>query len=613
MSDKSPQATGNSISLGKNPRDLIHHPTDFSVAVKSLDSLVNISGLPDIKVQRLAHGMLRVSSKLPEDRDRLMDDARRTNVAHHIYLLEDTGEEIVIDDRIFLRLKENQQNKLSEICQNFALEEADKVGETHVLKVTDKTGRNPLKAANEISQLDGVLSSRPNVMAAVQASTAPSPAVLSVQSLAERYKLFNRQWYLTTNFITDSDTDVSRTASINAHEAWVAAKSFGSPEIVIAVIDDGFDLPEQDPVDRGHPVFRNKIINSNGEDFLDGDLQPLAVSDTGDFHGTPVASLATASLGGDGMLGVAPGCAFMPLRISLGPNINFRILLKALETASEHADVVNCSFNLVPGTVDQALQNDWFVKRVAEIAEYGGRRKGKGLVIVFSAGNDDAPIRLSAERNKNGLRFAQKTDAGVVPGIFPAGIDLYAGFPVIPGTIIVGAMSSLKRKAGYSNWGSDLTITAPSNNDHEIKRFTSLDPEFRKDFVVDYPGRGLVAGINRLDNGVSFQPIDGSVNGIPNFTEENYTEKFGETSGAAALVTGVVALILSVNPDLKASQVIQILKDTADKNLNQDLDLKNDPNLKGLSGNFVAGQSIFFGAGKVDAAAAVRRAIEMRG
>src|SRR5262245_16819101 len=54
-------------------------------------------------------------------------------------------------------------------------------------------------------------------------------------------------------------------------------------------------------------------------------------------------------------------------------------------------------------------------------------------------------------------------------------------------------------------------------------------------------GLGQVAGCNRADHGKPFEPIPGA---------PNYTRTFGGTSGAAPIVTGIAAHMLSVNPDL---------------------------------------------------------------
>jgi hypothetical protein len=182
------------------------------------------------------------------------------------------------------------------------------------------------------------------------------------------------------------------------------------------------------------------------------------------------------------------------------------------------------------------------------------------------------------------------------------------------GLVVVGAMSSLKRKAGYSSWGRHLTVTAPSNNMHYITSFIDrgVNDAVRDLFVANYRGLGQVAAANRPGVATPFRPLQDDPS-TPDFAENFYTVSFGGTSGAAPVVTGVVALMLSVNPTLTARQVRQILMATADQDLDPTLDLSNDPNAQGLSGAFVNGRSLFFGSGKINAARAVERARALLG
>jgi subtilisin-like proprotein convertase family protein len=77
-------------------------------------------------------------------------------------------------------------------------------------------------------------------------------------------------------------------------------------------------------------------------------------------------------------------------------------------------------------------------------------------------------------------------------------------------------------------------------------------------------------------------------------------ERFGGTSSATPLVAGVCALMLSVNPDLTASEVKEILKDTAEK---------IDPQGGNYDNN---GHSRIYGFGRVDAQRAVLAARDRR-
>ena len=553
--------------------DLVRDSTDFSVLAG--ESMVR--DLVDASTSPLSAVITRVSAPSPEARDHMMDAIRDTRVAHHIYRKADTGEEIVINDEVVVSLRQEGTGELEAIMSEFHLDYVRKMGDAHILRLTALTGSNPLRVANAIAARPAVASASPQLLIDLQFH-APPP-------------LLAEQWYLSAELV-DSE-DVAPDAGVRAPEAWSITR--GSPAIVVAVIDDGFDL--------SHPAFTDTRLHPRAHDYQGDDSDPNAQG--GDYHGTPVASIAVGAHG-PVMHGIAPDCTFLPIRIGFGPMARPVDLLKVFEYASRHADVVNCSFGTSPRSLD-VLHPD-FRKAITRLTESGGRR-GKGLVIVFSAANDDAPTFLSAADNRNGVKYTRFTAAGAVIEEIPAGSTVYSGHPMTAGVIVVGAMSSMKRKAGYSCWGPHLTVTAPSNNMHYIAEFVApgADPR-RAVFDVPYRGRGQVAAVNRPGVANPFSPISAINDPETPYPDNQYTRMFGGTSGAAPVVAGVAALILSANPDLTAGQVKQILKATAAKDLDPSLDCPVDPNLQGIAGDFVAGTSPYFGAGKVDAFRAVQRA-----
>ena len=110
------------------------------------------------------------------------------------------------------------------------------------------------------------------------------------------------------------------------------------------------------------------------------------------------------------------------------------------------------------------------------------------------------------------------------------------------------------------------------------------------------PGRGIVT--------TDHEPFG------EGFTSNNrWTDRFGGTSSACPLVAGVAALVLSANPDLTAAEVKDVLQSTADKIV----DPTPDPVLGMTEGDYDgAGHSLWFGHGKVNAAAAVAEAARRR-
>ena len=172
-----------------------------------------------------------------------------------------------------------------------------------------------------------------------------------------------------------------------------------------------------------------------------------------------------------------------------------------------------------------------------------------------------------------------------------------AGFAVHPDVIAVSASTSLNKKAAYSNWGTSISVCAPSNNAPPgtwlpETGYISTPPE-----VTQYlPGLGVFTADRVGDRGYDWG---------------DYTDTFGGTSSATPVVAGVAGLILSANPRLTAREVRGILEQTAEKIV----DLDPDPQLGNRRGNYDPnnGRSDWFGYGKVNAFKAVQAAVRKGG
>lgn len=592
---------GTYIVLDGKRRPLHHHPTDFSVKAPPVDVGRRIPKAFNAKVQQLALGMSRVIASADQT-DELMAELRQDNnkVTHHIYSLGDTGEEIIITDHIFLTLQEESPVEIRKIVTEHQLDRAAQMDNVYTLKVTAGSGRNPLKIANELAQREGVISCFPEMLFPIHFTNAPIHAEPS---------LLKHEWHLTTDSVDDKPLDLS--ASMNVTAAWDIAEGRGKREIVIAVIDDGFELFDHDDDRPGHEAFDGSIIDeAHMKNYGTGNPHNVSPQGSFDFHGTPVASLIFGN--GGAMVGVAPGCTFLPIRIGSISNIEPLNLIKVLEDLSQSADVVNCSFGMRPESFsridDEKAPN--FLRRLHLLLESGGRR-GKGLIIVFSAGNDNAPIYRAAEDNSGGITFVENLGTSKPP-VTIKDLPVHCGYAEIPGVVVVGAMTSIKRKADYSNWGNEITVVAPSDNFNELSMVELK--ETPEDHRKRLPELGIVAAMVTDGSKIDLIPritVDDPL--TPEITETFYTKMFGGTSAAAALVSGVIGLMLSVNHNLTPAEVIAILKDKAEHDnhkLNPEklVDM-DDPNVNGIDGRFNAdNRSLFFGSGKVDAAAAVAAA-----
>lgn len=205
-------------------------------------------------------------------------------------------------------------------------------------------------------------------------------------------------------------------ADINAPEAWEIAT--GDPNIVIAVLDTGVDL--------NHPDLVNNLVP--GYDFLDGDDSPAAVPGSHQHaaHGTACAGVVAAEgNNGMGVVGVTWNCKIMPVRIGLSWSVAPAVAATAIRwAASNGADVLSCSWV----STDSPIINS----AIAEVTGPGGvGRDGRGCIVVFSAGNDNAPI---------------------------------TGFKGRSDVIAVGATDDHDQRLSFSNYGPGLDLVAPAGD-----------------------------------------------------------------------------------------------------------------------------------------------------
>jgi len=464
-------------------------------------------------------------------------------VAHHAYRPSNTeGTTFYLTDRIIVRFSpEMCSSDIDRLIEKYCLiiiNEYLHPLNTYLLQITSSSGQNPIKVANSLADEQGVIFSEPNMVHRFQAAWIPPDS------------LFTRQWYLEAQ----TGPQLYEESSLSAVAAWEITK--GSRDVVVAVIDNGFDI--------SHPDFQgfNKVVHP--KDYIDGDSNPFPEFGAKFNHGTPCAGIAIAESNGTGIVGIAHGCAFMPVRFSLSASDDQ--LVDMFEEVARKADVVSCSWSTPP--VNSPLSQLLF-DTLERIATTGGT-KGKGCVLCFAAGNYNAPVRQNV--NNDGFAWIdsqgrQRTTKG----------SILNGFAAHPFVVTVAASTSLNRHAAYSNWGSEICICAPSNNFHPLDR---------QKFVA----------------GRSVWTTDDEAYGRGFTTSSRFTNNFGGTSASTALVAGVAALVLSVNPNLSATEVKEILQTTADKITDSDPDIISGINMGQYDSK---GRSSWFGFGKVNAARAV--------
>ncbi len=484
------------------------------------------------------------------ERDDLMDALRSSSrlpiVCHHAYNpVGDPGTRYYLTDRIQLRFKEGVSiPRKEELLQAYGLKllrPYPGVKDAYLLQITNSTGMNPVKACSQLHELEEIQYAEPNLINRFQPDQRPADT------------LFRYQWHLESR----DDIELVAGAGVGALKAWETTR--GERRVVVAVLDDGFDLT--------HPDFNapGKLVGPR--DFVDGDAVPLPERARRDFHGTPCAGVAIGEENGIGTVGMAPGCSFMPIRFDLAADDN--LLFEIFDYAGSRAHVLSNSWS--PPPVFAPLSSLIFDK-IEDLTRNGGP-DGNGCVILFSAGNFNAPI-VDME---NAGGFVWRHPA---LGLRETRGAMFNGFGAHPDVMTISASTSQNRKSAYSNWGAEISVCAPSDN------WNPLDPQAR------LPGLGIWT-------------TDNETHGLGFTTGSRFTGSFGGTSSACPLVAGVAALMRSVNPQLTAAEVREIIEATADKIVDEN----PDPVLNQVKGVYdESGHSPWFGFGKVNAAAAVMEA-----
>lgn len=527
----------------------------FTAIVNDLEILQEVDQRKDVnKIKHVFHNVFKIKSQ-SKDCNKLVDQLREQYdtrvVFHHAYKPSgDASTRYYITDMVVVNFKSQASNKKIEyIMQNHGLQyikQYEVKGKTFLFKVTKSAGKNPVKLCNDLDKLEAINFAEPNLINRFDKLTLPTD------------RLFKEQWHLKSK----TGVELVANADVNAEDAWKITK--GSRDVVVAVIDDGFDLT--------HPDLRapGKVVHPR--DFVDGDRSPFPTDDHNDYHGTPCAGVAIGEENGSGIVGIAPGCAFMPIRFDLAADDD--MLWEIFDYVGKRADVISCSWGPVPVYAPISSLID---RKFSEIVASGGPR-GKGAVILFAAGNFNAPIK---DFNNTDFKWRHPNH-----GIVKNARAILNGNCAHKDVMAIAASTSQNKKSAYSNWGKEISVCAPSSNGHPLDPFQKM------------PGRGIWT-------------IDNENLGLGFTGNSRYTGDFGGTSSATPLAAGIAALVISANKDLTAKEVRAILENSTDKIVDESADVVLNNRKGTYEGRGKSSHSEWFGYGKVNAAKAVAAAVAM--
>lgn len=328
---------------------------------------------------------------------------------------------------------------------------------------------------------------------------------------------------------------IAADANIHADEAWLTTTGNATP---IAILDDGFLLTHEDLAPN---LLRDASNNPIAYDFVDHDSDPSP--HTGDDHGTHVMGVALAKgNNGLGVSGVCPDCRAIAERVFAESNFNNDVLLGS---SSDAAD----AFHFAAANGARVINNSWGPLIDANNPQYAPLpalvdQAISDVVRAAPAGHSDQPggagvlIAWAGGNNSAGASLSLIT---------------FDGWASDPRVISVGASNGAATRADYSDVGPPVDLLGPSSD---------------------------------------------ASRGLPRLPTTDYASNasygtLGGTSGAAPVVAGVAALVLSVYPELTLAQLFEVLLDSAD-------------HIDSIAAHYSAeGASCTHGHGRVNAAAAL--------
>jgi subtilisin family serine protease len=286
--------------------------------------------------------------------------------------------------------------------------------------------------------------------------------------------------------------------------AWDITRGTGA---TVAVIDTG--------VDAAHPDLAGKIAGATDNDAI-ARHGPATADENG--HGTHVSSLACATGdNGVGIVGVGLDCRLLIYKSDLGDGSVARSIIQATDA---HADAINMSFGTDGSTPAAQV--------IADAVNYALAHD----VVLVAAAADSA-----VDEQGDPANLLQPTGTGP---------DISAGRG-----LSVTAASNADTRASFAGRGTQISLAAYG---------TFSEAGGPDGLLGAFPGNPteLEAG----NSGLFPQP---GCSCRTTFQGDNRFAYLQGTSMATPMVTAIAALVKHFNPDLRALDVIRLLKQTASR------------------------------------------------
>lgn len=324
-----------------------------------------------------------------------------------------------------------------------------------------------------------------------------------------------KSWYLGNPEIDNTSNTCPDLLNIN--KAWIKMKPYtlnkkGSPNVKVAIYDDGFDLSNISLYHNKNIVimdecnFHNEIKSKYNRVDNNPTARPY------DTHGTPVASLCLGNYSNKGTIGIAPDVTFVPMAIRyyhIDENTNKKVSNQVSSKELQHyfnkeitdkVDIISCSWV-------------FFFKASESVIDY-----------IDSISNETTFIAAAGNYGQN---ITHETY-----GFYELGNK---------NIILVGSVDKYGLPTSYTNFGKQVNIYAPAGVLTKGNNYSAATlPQDRTNL-----------GINNFDEYLRKNKI--------HYTR---TANTSGTSFSTPIVSGVIALMKSILPSLKSNVIRKILQKT---------------------------------------------------